>query len=167
MNNPAESAGLPLAVGLGAVAAVSREGALATYGLGSCVAVLLYDQEARVAGLAHVVLPGPAAFSADYPGKYADSGVPFLCQSVVGLGARQSKLVAKIVGGAQVLQGLAAPGGVDIGQRNAQAVREALARLAVPVLAAEVGGNKGRTVRFDLADMRFWVTPSGERARTL
>ncbi len=37
--------------------AAATEGTLTTIGLGSCVAIVLYDAQARVGGLAHVLLP--------------------------------------------------------------------------------------------------------------
>ncbi|HEV7662997.1 MAG TPA: hypothetical protein VGQ62_05635, partial [Chloroflexota bacterium] len=51
-------------VGLGEAHAVradrvaSAQDVLVAYGLGSCIALCLWDAEARVAGMAHVVLPG-------------------------------------------------------------------------------------------------------------
>jgi chemotaxis protein CheD len=36
---------------------------------------------------------------------------------------------------------------MDIGARNDAAVRDALARERIPVVAADVGGSKGRTIR--------------------
>ena len=37
-----------------------REDVLLTVGLGSCVAIMLYDPTAKVGGLAHILLPSPA-----------------------------------------------------------------------------------------------------------
>ena len=37
--------------------AVAADGVIATIGLGSCVAIALYDPTARVGGLAHILLP--------------------------------------------------------------------------------------------------------------
>ena len=37
--------------------AVAARGTITTIGLGSCVAIVLYDAAARVGGLAHVLLP--------------------------------------------------------------------------------------------------------------
>ena len=37
----------------------------------------------------------------------------------------------------------------DIGQRNIKATREAIKKLAIPIIAEDVGGNKGRTMIFD------------------
>jgi chemotaxis protein CheD len=120
---------------------------LVSLGLGSCVGVALLDRRAAVAGLAHVVLPA-AEGRADTPGKFADTAVPAMLESVVALGARRTRLEAVLVGGASMFSFGGA--GLDIGQRNDAAVRDELARLRIPVAAAETGGSRGRTVRVDV-----------------
>jgi chemotaxis protein CheD len=120
---------------------------LVSLGLGSCIGLALLDRHAGVAGLAHVVLP--AAEGRDgAPGKFADVAVPALIDAVVELGARQSRLDAVLVGGASMFS--FGGNGLDVGQRNDAAVRAALARLRIPIGAAETGGSKGRTVRVDI-----------------
>jgi chemotaxis protein CheD len=117
---------------------------LVSLGLGSCIGLALIDRRATVAGLAHVVLP--AAEGRDgAPGKFADTAVPALLDAVLALGARQMRLEAVLVGGASMFS--FGGNGLEVGQRNDAAVRAALAQLRIPVLAAETGGSKGRTVR--------------------
>jgi chemotaxis protein CheD len=117
---------------------------LVSLGLGSCIGLALLDRRATVAGLAHVVLP--AAEGRDgAPGKFADTAVPALLEAVLGLGARRMRLEAVLVGGASMFS--FGGNGLEVGQRNDAAVREELAKLRIPVLAAETGGSKGRTVR--------------------
>jgi chemotaxis protein CheD len=117
---------------------------LVSLGLGSCVGVALIDRRASVAGLAHVVLPS-AEGREDAPGKFADTAVPALLDALVGLGARRRRVDAVLVGGASMFAFGGA--GLDVGQRNDAAVREELARLRIPVAAAETGGSQGRTAR--------------------
>jgi chemotaxis protein CheD len=117
---------------------------LVSLGLGSCIGLALLDQRAAIAGLAHVVLPAtegrPGA-----PGKFADTAVPTLLESVTGLGARRTRVEAVLVGGASMFS--FGGNGLEVGQRNDAAVREELAKLRIPIVAAETGGSKGRTVR--------------------
>jgi chemotaxis protein CheD len=120
---------------------------LVSLGLGSCVGVVLLDRHASVAGLAHVVLPS-AEGRGEPLGKFADTAVPALLGAVVALGARRTRLEAVLVGGASMFSFGGA--GLDIGHRNDAAVREELARLGIPVVAAETGGVRGRTVRVDV-----------------
>ena len=101
------------------------EDTLVTLGLGSCVAILLHDAEARVGGLAHVLLPEPA-LSRDQGNhsKFATTAVPALVQEMARLGARPGRLKARLVGGAAMFQTLMVPGSLNMGARNIIASRQ-------------------------------------------
>jgi chemotaxis protein CheD len=60
--------------------AVGRdEQTLITIGLGSCVAILLYDQRVRVGGMAHTLLPDESmARDRSNPAKFPASAVALL-----------------------------------------------------------------------------------------
>jgi chemotaxis protein CheD len=123
---------------------------LVAYGLGSCVAICLWDPANRVAAMAHVVLPGADPNGAPNP-KFARSAVPALVSLMQrhGAGPDPRRYVARLAGGAEVL----ALGGTGklprMGEQNGVAVREALEAAGVPIQAAELGGNRGRSVWFD------------------
>ncbi len=140
--------------------AVSADAAntLATVGLGSCVAIALYDARTRVGGLAHILLPSPAlARDQSNPAKFPSTAVPLLLREMAKLGAEPRRLTAKIVGGASMFGALLPSGGINVGERNVVAVREALAAAAVPVIGEDVGADHGRSVYFHLADGRLEV----------
>ena len=50
-------------VGIADLNVVKYPDVLATYALGSCVGICLYDHKAKIAGMAHIMLPS----SADMP----------------------------------------------------------------------------------------------------
>lgn len=131
-------------------------------GLGSCVGVALLDREGGVAGLAHVMLPAAnAAYSA--PAKFADRAIPALMALAERLGARPARLEAALAGGAQMF-GSARPtrlAMLDLGARNEEAVRAALAAAGVPVRAAATGGDRGRTLRVRVGEARVTVKEAG------
>jgi chemotaxis protein CheD len=131
--------------------AVSRHEAdvLVALGLGSCIGLALLDRGSPVAGLAHVVLP-ESREGTSVPGKFADTAVPELLRQMVALGAATSRLQAVMVGGAQMFAA-GASGSLDIGRRNEQAVRTALAVAGIAVTVAVTGGSSGRTMRVHLA----------------
>ena len=135
---------------------------LITLGLGSCVAIMLHDEGARVGGLAHVLLPEPA-LSRDQgnASKFATTAVPALVQEMARMGARPGRLKARIVGGAAMFQGLMVPGSLNMGARNVIAAREALQRAGIPLVAEEVGGDYGRSVRFYVGAGRTTVSSVG------
>ncbi len=132
---------------------------LLTIGLGSCVAVMLHDAEAKVGGLAHILLPSPALSRRDQsPGKFPQTAIPLLLQDMVGLGARASRITARLAGGASMFTNLQPVGTIQMGERNLVAVRAALAHHAIPLVGSEVGGDFGRTVRLFVADGRIEVS---------
>lgn len=116
---------------------------LVALGLGSCIGVVMIDTPAHVAGLAHVMLPESGG-ERSAKGKFADTAVPELLTRVLALGAVPDRLRVAITGGAAMF---GTRGQLDIGARNADAVRTALSATGLRCHAADVGGTLGRTVR--------------------
>jgi chemotaxis protein CheD len=138
---------------------------LVTLGLGSCVAIMLYDQEARAGGMAHILLPSRSlARDASNPAKVPETAVPLLLQRLTQLGADPRRIVAKLAGGASMFAALMTPGTIQMGERNVVAARNALRDASVPISAEAVGGGQGRSVRFHLADGRVEVRTVGADA---
>lgn len=110
--------------------------------LGSCVGVVLFDRQARIGGLAHIVLPSSRG-DLSHPGKYADTAISAMLADFRKLGspANRQRLWAKLAGGASMFR--TGPSG-NIGQANIDAVERTLAALGIPVLARDVGGDAGR-----------------------
>jgi chemotaxis protein CheD len=146
---------------------------LVSLGLGSCIGLALVDRRTGVAGLAHVVLPASEGHSSGQnPLKFADHAVPELMGRVIRLGGCKPKLEAVLVGGASMFAISSAT--LEVGQRNETAVREQLKALRIPVIAAETGGSRGRTIRVHVETMRITVREAGgtesdlvQAARTL
>lgn len=124
---------------------------LVTYGLGSCVAVALYDGERHLGGLAHTLLPASPAAVAGRPAKFVDAAIRRMFDELVVRGARRQRLTAKIFGGANMFESLLGAADDGVGARNVDSARQTLAALEIPLVAEDVGGNFGRTVEFDLA----------------
>jgi chemotaxis protein CheD len=132
---------------------------LYTLGLGSCVAVLLYDPAAQLAGMAHVLLPGPPhRDQAVAPGKYATSAVPHLLAMMEAAGADRDRITARLVGGAAMFRALITESLLNMGARNLGAVREALTLEGVEIVGEEVGKEHGRSVHFHASDGRVTVS---------
>jgi chemotaxis protein CheD len=110
---------------------------LVSVGLGSCVGLALLDRRLGIAGLAHIVLPQSQAPMNDNPTKFADLAVPQLVAELTELGARQIRLEAVLVGGAGMFS--VSSSSLEVGQRNAAAVRELLAARRIPVVADASG----------------------------
>ncbi len=135
------------------------EGTLSIIGLGSCVAVVLYDETSQVGGLAHVLLPDPSySTDTDKLGRYASTAIPALLDELTMAGADRARITARLVGGSCMFQELLPPDQPHIGARNVDAARLALARDGVSIVAEDVGGDFGRSIHFDLEDGRLRVS---------
>lgn len=120
---------------------------LVTVGVGSCVAIALYDPGTRTGGLAHALLPEPHNGRAGPPGRFARTAAALLVERMLAAGARRTSMVAWIAGGANMFPGLARAGeGLAIGMRNAVAARAAIAEAGVPLRGEAVGGTHGRSI---------------------
>lgn len=120
---------------------------LVCLGLGSCVAVCAYDPIAKVAGMAHIVLPVTINGAAPHP-KFADAAIPMIIQQMQELGALKFRVVVKIVGGAQMVGANGTIGVMNIGTHNVEVVRDTLTQQGLDIRAADTGGHHGRTARF-------------------
>jgi chemotaxis protein CheD len=138
--------------------AVAAAGTISTIGLGSCVAIVLYDASTRVGGMAHVLLPNESmSRDRSNPAKFPSSAVPLLLTEMRLLGARVERVRAKIVGGASMFGNLIPSGGINIGERNIVAVRSVLSEAKIPIIAEDVGADHGRSVYLFLDDGRVEV----------
>lgn len=142
---------------------------LVTLGLGSCVAIILHDPEARVGGMAHVMLPSRSLShrSDAQPAKFPETAVPALIEAMVALGAQPRRMSARLVGGASMFAALTPLGAVQMGERNVVASRQALATVGIPILAEATGGTAGRSVRLCVADGSVSIRTLADGARTL
>jgi chemotaxis protein CheD len=139
-------------VKIGELKVIADVGVLYTIGLGSCVAVILYDPGKKIGGLAHVMLPAPTPRAEPSPGRFAPLAVPALVDEMVKLGARKRGMYARISGGAAMFKDVLPAEGVRLGERNIAAVKDALAKASVPLRGEDTGGSFGRSVFFDAAD---------------
>ncbi|MDD1720255.1 MAG: chemotaxis protein CheD [Methanoregulaceae archaeon] len=118
---------------------------MSSIGLGSCIGLIIHDQDRSIGCLAHVMLPESQG-KTDRPGKYADTAVETLFAEMRAVGCRQQSLVAKVVGGASMFKNFS--GTLNIGERNIIAVRECLKAKGIPIQIEDTGGAEGRTVTY-------------------
>ena len=136
---------------------------LATYALGSCIGLALYDPQTKVGGLLHFMLPDSTIDSARgkaNPYMFADTGIPLLLEQVCARGAVKRRLVVRAAGGAQMMD---QENVFEIGKRNYLAMRKLLWKAGILVHAEAVGGIRSRTVRLDLETGKFWLSEGGEQ----
>jgi len=80
-----------------------------------------------------------------------------LIEEIKKLGGGTSKLEAKIAGGAAMFEGK----GMNIGQRNVEAVKKWLKYFNVKVVAEDTGGNRARSIEYDLETGKLLVRKVG------
>lgn len=161
--------GAVLSVGMGEIKVSGHPSdVIVALGLGSCIGLCLYDQETQVGGMAHVVLPDVGSMAGDSPGKFATSALPALVADMKRAGARMRRVGVTIAGGAQLFsfQGGAVPR-LEVGVRNAEAVKRVLREAGMQILAEDLGGKSGRTLSLHVGDGRVMVKTIGAGEREL
>ncbi len=143
-----------LVAGIGEmVMSSSPDAHLVAYGLGSCIALAVWDPRAMVGGLAHFMLPSGPANNCS-PVKFIDTGLDTFLTAMEAKGAVLSRSLLKAAGAAAMLT---IGGGLAIGKRNAESMQSALADRGLSLAACALGGNAGRTVQLDVATGRLLI----------
>lgn len=116
--------------------------------LGSCVAACIRDRVSGIGGMNHFMLPD-AGGDADSPVsasmRYGTYAMEVLINDLLKGGARRENLEAKVFGGGNVLRGFIA---INVGERNAQFVREYLRAEGIRIIAEDLNDVHPRKVYF-------------------
>lgn len=116
--------------------------------LGSCVAACIRDRTSGVGGMNHFMLPDSGA-DADSPVsasmRYGTYAMEILINELLKAGARRENLEAKVFGGGNVLRGFIA---INVGERNAQFVRDYLRAEDIRITAEDLNDIHPRKVYF-------------------
>jgi len=89
--------------------------------------------------------------------------LPLLVQQLLDLGACSARLQAKVFGGASLFEA-SGPHSPSLGARNVAVAREWLEAACIPVVAEDVGGERGRKVLFEAQTGVAWVRAIGASA---
>ncbi len=125
---------------------VTQNGEVLGTVLGSCVAVCIFDNQKKIGGMNHYLLPesNPSA-SISHPLNFGDTSLTAMLKRFKELGSHPLHLQAKIVGGARMKTDSQGP---TVGERNIQIAKDLLQKFAIPIVAESIGGNCGRTIEF-------------------
>ena len=138
-----------IVVGMGDMKTARGKEVLATYALGSCIGLCIYDNVTKVGGLLHAMLP--EARNKNYstnPYRYVDTGVEELLKAMCARGANMRRMKAKLVGGAKMFHFKTTVDEDHIGARNVNRVHEILSEQKIPIEWEVTGGEVSRTIRF-------------------
>ena len=124
--------------------------------LGSCIAVCLWDEKNRVAGMNHYLLPfwNGEGFKTL---KYGNISIQRLFEEMILNGALKQNIVAKIFGGAAINL---AGGALSVGEQNVRIAEYVLSELKIPIIARDVGGRMGRKIILSSVDGSVYVKTS-------
>jgi len=142
-------------VGMGEIKVARNPTTLTCLGLGSCVVLIIYDEGEKAGGIAHIMLPSSNQAQPETRnpnGKYADMAPKILVKRLLNIGAGKNYLKAKIVGGADMFPEYRSDVLSNLGSRTIDVVTTELDKLGIPIVGEDVGGNKGRSLIFDLAN---------------
>lgn len=113
--------------------------------LGSCVAACIHDPVASIGGMNHFLLPenpsqeGPA----DAAARYGGVAMERLINDLLTRGARRERMVAKVFGGARVIESR-----YDIGLANARFVIDYISNESLTLGGVDLGGTAARRVHY-------------------
>jgi len=158
-----------LKVGMADMKVCKAPDKLTTLGLGSCVGVCLYDPTTKVSGMVHVMLPDSTKIKNNSNiAKFADTGIKATYDIMIKEGAKASKIVSKIAGGAAMFAVSSESGDImKIGERNVDATKKTLLKMGITILAEDTGLNYGRTIIFDSVTGELTIKAVGREIKTV
>ncbi|MBU0714820.1 MAG: chemotaxis protein CheD [Verrucomicrobia bacterium] len=143
----------PIKVGMAEYKVVTSPALLTSIGLGSCIGLVLYDAINKIGALAHIMLPKQSeAKNKSNPAKFADTSIDLMLAEMEARGAFKRNIKAKLFGGANMFPNVQGKVLMNVGARNAAAVKEELTKRKIAVVAEDLGGHCGRTIVFDTRD---------------
>lgn len=118
--------------------------------LGSCVSATFWSARLGAGALCHGILPRcPRGTDGADGYRYVDFSIRYLAKQFDALGVSRDELEVKLFGGADVLPVAAARlAKSTVGALNCQAAWEVLEEQGLRVAASDLGGIRGRTIRF-------------------
>jgi chemotaxis protein CheD len=157
-------------VGLGELKASNQKAQVFTVAnIGTGLAVVIFDPQRKVGGVAHIVLPESSIASpVSVPGapnllaKFADQAIPKLLEVFAQQGGNPKGSIIRMAGGAQLFNFGGGSGNIlNVGARNVAAVQAAFGEAGMTIEKSDTGGNKSRMLRFILATGQVFVKPIG------
>src|SRR3990167_9085419 len=102
--------------------------------LGSCIAVCLWDRQAKVGGMNNFMLPDSGGNGQD-SGRYGSYAMELLINELLKMGATRMTMEAKVFGGGAVISGMNT---INVGERNTAFVMDYLKTERIPVVSNDV-----------------------------
>ncbi|MCM8831494.1 MAG: chemotaxis protein CheD [Candidatus Omnitrophica bacterium] len=149
-------------VSTGEVFVTSCKIKLKTDGIGSCIAVVGYDEKENIGALAHIMFAGSSSHRQIYYNtKYAEDALEVMLYRMKRLGAKQIEVC--LVGGGNVLGNL----NDTVCSNNIASVKEILSLNKIKIIKEVVGGNVRRGVCLDISCATVYYYEGGSEVKIL
>ena len=138
--------GSPTYIKLGEIIFTDSPNKYNLLGLGTCLAIFVYDIRKKKYGMTHALLPEKESNSvnntkSNKPGRFTDSAIRTMISKFLSDGSLKRDIRIKLIGGGQIYKDP-----MMIGIKNVEVAHRTLEELGFPIEAEDVGGNTGRSV---------------------
>lgn len=138
-------------VGMGEMKTGEYPASLITRGLGSCVAITLFDPVKKIGGMAHAMLPDLERVKLrSNPSRFVNYVVKKMVEELEKQGCPRERLIAKLFGGARMFGFIASESILNVGEKNVSMAKTVLGELGIKIIVEETGGTFGRTTELNL-----------------
>ncbi len=139
-------------VGMAESHVLKDSGQFVCQGLGSSLAIALFDPVSKAGGMAQLMLPKSCSEdTCVHPARFVDSGIDELLAQIERAGGEAQRCIAALAGGAQVFKvGSEGKPFQGIGAKNVETAVMLLEKAGVALAGNDTGGNLGRTFTFTL-----------------
>ncbi|NLS11935.1 chemotaxis protein CheD [Vibrio sp. SM6] len=143
-----------------------------TTGLGSCIAVCLWDNSTQIAAMNHFVLPKPCLREAletptdlalanrtvlnAHSLRFAEPAMQALITEAENLGACRASMEFKIFGGAQLLGATEGQSDYSVGEQNVAFILAYMRQQQLRITAKDLGGLSPMRIQFDSSSGKVW-----------
>ncbi|MFA4915876.1 MAG: hypothetical protein WC560_04315 [Syntrophales bacterium] len=124
--------------------------------LGSCISVCLFDEENRIGGMNHFMLPGCISTQEilfSEIGRYGLYAMELLIGEIIKKGGNRKTLKGKCFGGGSVLRFRQYDG--NIPEANIRFIRKFFELEEIPLITENMGGSYGRKIYFFVPEGRI------------
>ena len=125
--------------------------------LGSCIAVCLYDEKARIGGMNHFMLPRASEQRSSDSGRFGLESMEIMLSKFYTMGASLSGLKAKVFGGAKMLDMSMPDREKDVPSANINFILDYLKRKQITIVAHDLGGVTGRKIYYVLETNKVYL----------
>lgn len=144
---------------------ITKKSELITTILGSCISIVLFDEQNSIGGINHYMLPAAPSESKKNSvlpiTRFGEYAIKTLIQEMINQGASLKNLKAKIFGGSNVLNFSSKKDerkkDALIGEENINFARKFLKKIGIPIVSEDVGGVSSRKIFFDTTNYKVFL----------